>query len=405
MKINSILAPIVALSFTAFIAMAGESELVEVMVTGIGITQEAAIKAANRAAVQQVVGTIVDATTLVENDELVEDKILTYSPGLVSELKIIGTPKTENGIVTLTAKAIVKKTAIQEKLTAAKIISLDLDSDSIFAQALSAQDNLADAEAMIKEVLGKHTSFIVAETIPGKNGKTPIDYDPKTGETFVNVKVHINMDKYRQFVKEILDKLGPIAARKEEVQGKKDLNGSRFRLEFPVSGLNGYGKEEDFLPILIVNNAESGNATLLFFGKNEYEFVQSALCLQYHNLYGVKRIAVSASVLDSNNQSMGIGFVLASGKECRSDFWKSCFAVSRSIAQGRFFACVIAPLACYGSYANYSSPDFILLDGEKFSTETNLRISLGNFSPEQLRSAKKLEIKVGHMDKDGRFSE
>ena len=399
MKINSILAPIVALSFTAFIAMAGESELVEVMVTGIGITQEAAIKAANRAAVQQVVGTIVDATTLVENDELVEDKILTYSPGLVSELKIIGTPKTENGIVTLTAKAIVKKTAIQEKLTAAKIISLDLDSDSIFAQALSAQDKLADAESMIKEVLGKHTSFIIAKTIPGKNGKTPIDYDPKTGETFVNVNVHINMDKYRQFVKEILDKLGPIAARKEEVQGKKDLDGSRFELEFPVPDLIDYCEEEDFLPILIVNNAKSVNATLLFFGKNEYEFVQSAICLQDHN---EKRIAVSASILDSNDQSMGAGYLLASGKEDNS--WRSCFTVDY-VRRG-FPVCVIAPLVSYyGWYGSFTPADLITIEGDNFSTETNLRISLGNFSPEQLRSAKKLEIKVGHMDKDGRFSE
>ena len=64
-------------------------QLVDVIAVGVGMTQDEAHKAANKAAVAQVVGTMVDATTLVENDELVENKILTYSPGLIAESKIM----------------------------------------------------------------------------------------------------------------------------------------------------------------------------------------------------------------------------------------------------------------------------------------------------------------------------
>jgi hypothetical protein len=92
------------------------------------MTQDEAHKAADKAAVEQVVGTMVDATTLVENDELVENKILTYSPGLIAESKIIGTPKKNaNGLVTLKVKATVKNTALREKLAAAKLVSVAID--------------------------------------------------------------------------------------------------------------------------------------------------------------------------------------------------------------------------------------------------------------------------------------
>lgn len=56
------------LPLAAFATDAGQ--LVDVVATGHGSTVREATKAALRAAVEQVVGTMVDATTLVENDEL-----------------------------------------------------------------------------------------------------------------------------------------------------------------------------------------------------------------------------------------------------------------------------------------------------------------------------------------------
>lgn len=74
-----------------FICAQGTGEYVDVVSTGYGTTVREATKAALRSAVESVVGTMVDATTLVENDKLIEDEILTYSAGMIAATKIMGT--------------------------------------------------------------------------------------------------------------------------------------------------------------------------------------------------------------------------------------------------------------------------------------------------------------------------
>lgn len=50
-----------------------------IVVEGVGMTPDEALKDAFRNAVRQVVGAVVDAETLVKNDEVINDKVLTYS--------------------------------------------------------------------------------------------------------------------------------------------------------------------------------------------------------------------------------------------------------------------------------------------------------------------------------------
>lgn len=61
------------------------SNLKKVMAEGMGMTADEALKDAFRNAVRQVVGAVIDANTLIENDEIVEDKILTYSGGFINK--------------------------------------------------------------------------------------------------------------------------------------------------------------------------------------------------------------------------------------------------------------------------------------------------------------------------------
>ena len=58
-------------------------DTISVVATGIGKDRDEALKSALRAAVEQAVGVLVDAETLVTNDKLVTDKILTFSDGFV----------------------------------------------------------------------------------------------------------------------------------------------------------------------------------------------------------------------------------------------------------------------------------------------------------------------------------
>ena len=389
---------IAALFLSAFIVLADEPELVEVIAVGAGMTQDEAHKAADKAAVQQVVGTIVDTTTLVEKDEVVEDKVLTYSAALIADSKIIGTPKKgDNGLITLKVKATVKKTALKEKLTAAKLVSVAIDGESLWAQAVSAKDNLADAEAMIKDLLAKYMACIVAGTIPGQNGVSPIDFDPKTGKTIVNVRVGIDMSKYRQFVKEVLDKLGPMAKGKGKVSG---MRRSHYMQVFPIdAGTEQTGAIE---PLLILQDADSVSATVLFFGKNEFDAVRNALDLPISGSGDCGQIAVSASILDKDNVEIGNGVARASAQETATAS-RNCSLVSRSMTGNGI---VVAPFVCFDA-EGVRSKGFARVGksgGGELSTFSQLRIPVGTFTPDELKAAGKLEIKIGHM-KNGQFTE
>lgn len=164
----------------------------------------------------------VDATTIVENDELIEDEILTYSAGMIEQSSLLGEPqKSAGGIYSVKIKATVKKGRIEEKLHAIPAVSVALDGESLFARMASAQDNLADGEAMIQSVLARHAACVVAEAVPGENGHSPLDIDPKTGEVSANIRVRIDMAQYARFVQEVLDKLGPMATGKMRVTCKE----------------------------------------------------------------------------------------------------------------------------------------------------------------------------------------
>ena len=78
-----------AIFLSAVLFAQDTEQLVDVVATGYGSTVREATKAAFRAAVEQVVGTMVDATTLVENDKLIEDEILSYSAGMIATAKTV----------------------------------------------------------------------------------------------------------------------------------------------------------------------------------------------------------------------------------------------------------------------------------------------------------------------------
>ena len=60
-----------------------------VVARGNGESADEALKDAMSQAIQQVVGTMVDADTLVQNDEIVSEKVLTYADGMISKYDII----------------------------------------------------------------------------------------------------------------------------------------------------------------------------------------------------------------------------------------------------------------------------------------------------------------------------
>src|ERR1700722_18298432 len=77
---------------------AADRKGVLVHVIGEGTSVDEATKDAFRKAVGKVLGEVVDTVTLVENGELIRDKVLLYSKGFISKYED-GKPLTKNGVV------------------------------------------------------------------------------------------------------------------------------------------------------------------------------------------------------------------------------------------------------------------------------------------------------------------
>ena len=192
------------------VASANADETQLVTATGYGMTIDEAKKAAVRAAVESVVGTLVDAETLVENDELVHDKILSYSAGFVEDVKIIGEPtKASSGLLTVRVQVKVRKTELAERVQTTIKTSGKIDGESLYQKVAFNQQNLNEAGA-IMEILFR------PERMQGllKFNPDGIDVDEATGEVTVSIKGGVNLEAYKRWTDEIIEKLTPMATKK-----------------------------------------------------------------------------------------------------------------------------------------------------------------------------------------------
>ncbi len=202
-------------------AMADEIQLVTA--TGYGMSVEEAKRAAVRSAVEAVVGTLIDAETLIENDELIQDKILSYSAGMVEEVKFIGVPKKNPaGLVRVHVQVQVKKTQLGERIKAVTRTSAEVNGESLYQQVLAEQQkaqfnkqNLEEAGKIMQGLFlpERLEGLLKFEPDAGDNG-SPIALNAKTGKVSVSVKGGINLAAYKQFTDEIIEKLEPMATNK-----------------------------------------------------------------------------------------------------------------------------------------------------------------------------------------------
>ena len=92
----------------------------EVIVTGVGTDPEKAIQNAFSQAIEQAVGVLVDAETVVKNDQLIRDEILTYSRGYMEKYEVVKRWQ-EDGLHHATIRAVVARDKLVEKLRGMKI--------------------------------------------------------------------------------------------------------------------------------------------------------------------------------------------------------------------------------------------------------------------------------------------
>lgn len=181
-----------------------------VVAEGVGTDDDKALKDAFRNAVRQAVGAVVDAETLVKNDDVIKDQVLTYSDGFITKYDVQSTKK-EDGLVRTTIQATVERRKLIQKLQAANVTVKKMEGQSLFAEAVTQQDAKANATQLLKKALEGLPTMLTAEMV----GKPK--YDADKGEAILEICIKPDrkaFDAFRERLEQVLEK---IALRKESL--------------------------------------------------------------------------------------------------------------------------------------------------------------------------------------------
>lgn len=152
-------------SLFLFVGNVYSEELKNVVAVGYGETHKEAIQDSLRNAVMKVVGSFVSATTIVSNGDLIKDKILTYSDGLVEGYKETAT-KREDGLFITELDVQVKVQELTKKLDGLNLIQVSFAIDKKAIEAdIQADDFNADN---MEELAAAFKSIIIDPFIKGK---------------------------------------------------------------------------------------------------------------------------------------------------------------------------------------------------------------------------------------------
>ena len=247
----------------------------EVICEGIGATPDEAQKDAFRNAVRQVVGTVVDAETLVKNDDVIDDAVLTFSGGFVKKWDVL-TTKSENGVHRVTIKAVVERSNVIAKLKAANVTMRDIDGSGLFAQVVTQLDAEKNANDILKHLLHGFPENSLKAVVTGE--PEVVEKSDEKVTVKIRVRLKCDMKAYKSFVQRlqpILEKMcsrkgeftltykqkdqGPLWIREDLFGGRQAVDLSqilRERVVFP--GLE--GKKPDHVTLVVgISRSQTGD--------------------------------------------------------------------------------------------------------------------------------------------------
>lgn len=124
----------------------------DVVVTGIGKDSDSAKQNAYAAAIERTVGVLVDANTLVENDKLVRDDVLTFSKGELKSFNVLDEWR-KGGLTYVQVKASVPLDAVAERLESRNITIREVPGGLYYRDVQNARLDAENAKKMLAEVL------------------------------------------------------------------------------------------------------------------------------------------------------------------------------------------------------------------------------------------------------------
>lgn len=192
---------------------------------GSGRSPEEALRSAYRNAIYQVVGAVVDSDTIVKNDSLIEDKILTYSNGYVTGHKVVS-KSNKDGIHSIKILAEVKVTGVIEKISTSNISLASFDGQSVgdkimdeiqkkaVEDAVKAKSAKEGAELLVKKIKNFNRGLLKIENkIDYKN----IEIIEKEAHLNCDISFEVDKQLYAQLKTDLRVALGKLADKRKEI--------------------------------------------------------------------------------------------------------------------------------------------------------------------------------------------
>ncbi|MBE6370523.1 MAG: hypothetical protein E7055_00420 [Lentisphaerae bacterium] len=255
------------------------AENLQVIARGMGKDAASATKDALVQAVQQAVGAMVDSETLMKNDAILKEQVLTFSDGFVSKYEVLKAPAPNKyGLYETTIRAQVEQKKLRGKLAETRILKIEVkDAQNIWAKLETEQLRKENAETMLLKIFSmlNPKDFLIPTLVDpqkrmGKDAK--LNVFRKDGKMYISMGILVAFD-HKKYVREVqpylldalnklcLDKSGPWQA-----PAKEWVNGLKIRFETE----NGR-KEERFGSTYSRKNAPNTNDR-----RSSYVFVNSS---------------------------------------------------------------------------------------------------------------------------------
>jgi hypothetical protein len=185
-----------------------------VVVTGVGTDPEKALQNAFSQAIEQTVGVLVDAESVVKNDQLIRDEVLTYSRGYVEKCDIVKQWE-DGGSHNTTIRAVVARDKLVAKLREMKIAVQDVAGELAARQIQFDVTNEEQAAEMFKKALAgydmkKMTKVEIVE-------KPEIIRDGTNAKLSIKARVSPDLSQWRTFLQELRPLLARTSTRRAGV--------------------------------------------------------------------------------------------------------------------------------------------------------------------------------------------
>ena len=223
-----------------------------VIVEGVGKTEASAKKAAYKEAVAKVVGVLIDSSTLVKNDKIIEEELLEYSGGFVTKAELVSSKKDEEGLVRVKVRCVVEKAQIRKKLEDIKVLVVKIDGASFAASEMTKAELLKNATLIIDKAFNER-KLIYSAILPKDLSSVEKDID---GLYLIPVKIQFDKAKQKQWSTNWFPLFEKLATKKSTFISKLSYDDTNVYWSDYENPLRKYYNDKD-------NNVKNGSMNII----------------------------------------------------------------------------------------------------------------------------------------------